>query len=95
MTEQNDQGWTVGSGACEPSDTNPQAADVQRRAYRVMSGFDRVRIASAMFSTGWRLLDFRYVDAREKVLHLHAATLSQQQKVQLQVLFASRVASDA
>jgi hypothetical protein len=60
-----------------------------------MSGFDRVRIASAMFATGWRLLDFRYDDAREKVLHLHAATLSQQQKVQLQVLFAGRVASDA
>lgn len=60
-----------------------------------MSGFDRIRIASQMFATGWKLLDFRYQDALGKVLHLHGASLSEADKKQLLAQIAVQAPSDA
>jgi hypothetical protein len=60
-----------------------------------MNGFERMRVASGMFAAGWRLLDFRYVEVVEKLLHLHAASLKVPQKEQLMVLYADHGPSSA
>ncbi|CAG0928193.1 hypothetical protein PLCT1_00647 [Planctomycetaceae bacterium] len=59
-----------------------------------MSGLDRIKVASRMFAMGWKLLGFRYKDALGKLLHLHAASLSEADKKQLMLQIAAQASSD-
>lgn len=58
-----------------PLDTTPDAADVQRRAYAAMDGFERIRVAAGMRARVLRLLKLKY-SAPEAILnHLFRHTV--------------------
>lgn len=58
-----------------PLDTTPDAADVQRRAYAAMDGFDRMRVAAGMRARVLRLLKFKYSEPEDILSHLFRHTV--------------------
>jgi hypothetical protein len=61
-------------------DTTPEAAEVQRRAWRAMDGFERIRATAGMFRRVRRMLELRYDDRSSLLLHIHGHSLSQEDR---------------
>jgi hypothetical protein len=58
-----------------PLDTTSDAAEVQRRAYAAMDGFDRLRVAAGMRVRVLRLLMLKYSEPEAILSHLFRHTI--------------------
>lgn len=58
-----------------PFDTTPDAAEVQRRAYAAMDGFDRMRVAAGMRARVLQLLKFKHSEPEAILSHLFRHTI--------------------
>lgn len=58
-------------------DTSPDADAVQRRAYAAMDGFDRLEVVAQMQRRVFAMLQLRYSDPADIVLHLFRHSIPQ------------------